>query len=180
VTSYKRMSAEVKAAKTAGEASFPFVRPTVRRHCEPCVTCQAVRDGELDMSDDLPCGHTGDEVIWHSRPCIFVGCRPNLYLDVTENGSLKFTRPELEPEQMRPTRSCVLDIANQGPLTLDDVGHAIDVSRERIRQIEVKAMVQQRSGLEASGIDEDMALDFPDREQGYENAADESTPSRRK
>src|SRR5204863_7987531 len=109
--------------------------------------CQQVRAGDIPFSDDLPCGHKDDEIIWHSRPCIFVGCRQNLYIDVTDNGSIKPTRPELEPEEMRATRSCVLDIAQTGALTLDEVGWSLDVSRERIRQLEVYALSQLHAGL---------------------------------
>jgi len=173
------MAAEVRAAR-AEAAEDPeidlleiYERPRVRRDCEPCTVCQAVRDEEIPYTSSLPCGHTGDEVIWHSRPCIFVGCRPNLYLDVTENGSLKLTRPELEPEDMRASRSCVLDVASQGPLTLDEVGHSLDVSRERIRQLEVKALADLHARAESAGITADAINDIPDREQGYDHAADE-------
>lgn len=179
------MAAEVRAARAeAADASNPnllkiYDRPLVRRDCEPCAVCQAVRDKEIPYSDSLPCGHCDDEVIWHSRPCIFVGCRPNLYLDVTDNGSLKLTRPELEPEEMRASRSCVLDVASHGPLTLDEVGHALDVSRERIRQLEVKALYDLHAHAENAGITEDAINDVPDREQGYDHAADEGSIVRR-
>lgn len=143
------------------------------------MVCQAVRDEEIPYSDSLPCGHRDDEIIWHSRPCIFVGCRPNLYLDVTDNGSIKLTRPELDPEEMRASRSCVLDVANHGPLTLDEVGHALDVSRERIRQLEVKALADLHAHAENAGITADAINDVPDREQGYDHAADEGTIVRR-
>ena len=157
-----------------------FDRPKIRRDCLPCDVCQLVRDGELEYSDELPCGHKDDEVIWHSRPCIFVGCRPNLYLDVTGNGSIKMTRPELEPEEMRPTRSCVLDVAQTGVLTLDEAGWSLDVSRERIRQLEVGALDKYEAGLRAAGIEEDVIHDFPDREQGFDQGADGVGSVRRK
>lgn len=179
------MAAEVRAARADAakdqeiELLAIYDRPKVRRDCEPCAVCQAVRDNEIAYSDSLPCGHCDDEVIWHSRPCIFVGCRPNLYLDVTDNGSLKLTRPELKPEEMRASRSCVLDVAGHGPLTLDEVGHALDVSRERIRQLEVKALSDLHMHAESAGITEDAINDVPDREQGYDHAADEGTIVRR-
>lgn len=172
------MSAEVRSAGGRRE-SLEIYRPQVRRDCEPCPICQSVRDGLVSLGP-LHCGHADDEVIWHSRPCVFVGCRENLYLDVTDNGSIKMTRPELEPEEMRQSRSCVLDVANNGPLTLDDVGWALDVSRERVRQLEVHALSQFRTYAEAAGIDSDAILDFPDRDQGYENSAEEGTIIRRK
>jgi len=158
VISYKRMSAEVKRQYVDDDelrdmvVELPVIRPQVRSDCEPCAVCQAVRDGKLVMLSPLPCGHKDDEVIWHSRPCVLVGCRQNLYLDITDNGSIKMTRPELEPEEMLEERSCVIDVANNGPLTLDDTGHVLDVSRERIRQLEVKALQQFKQNVEAAGI----------------------------
>jgi len=163
------MSAAVKAAS---RESTEHARPLVRRDCEPCTICQAVRDGDMVWLISLPCGHTDDEVIWHSRPCVFVGCRPNLYLDVTENGSIKMTRPELEPQEMRASRSCVLDVASGGPLRLDDTGHALDVSRERVRQLEVVALANLRTNLKAAGIEDDSLRDLADRDQDCEHAAD--------
>lgn len=171
------MSAEVRQNRSP--ELLNIIRPMVRGDCEPCPVCQAVRDGGMVSPGVLPCGHTDDEVIWHSRPCIFVGCRQNLYLDVTENGSLKMTRPELDPEEMRQSRSCVLDVAANGPLTLDDVGWALDVSRERIRQLEVRALSEFRTNGEPAGIDEDAIRDVPEREQGFERAGDEGDGRRR-
>lgn len=75
------------------------------------------------------------------RPCPFVGCRHNLYLDVLpDTGSIKFNRPELEPEEMPPELSCSLDCADDGPHKLDDVADRMNVTRERARQIEVRAL----------------------------------------
>lgn len=73
------------------------------------------------------------------RPCPYVGCRYNLYLDVNpRNGTIKLNFPYIEPEEMRV--SCVLDIADEGGSTLEVVGSCFNVTRERIRQIEYKAL----------------------------------------
>lgn len=72
------------------------------------------------------------------RPCPFVGCRHNLYLEVTSRGSIKLNFPKVEPWDMKA--SCALDLAELGGLTLDEVGVALNVSRERIRQIETDAL----------------------------------------
>lgn len=67
------------------------------------------------------------------RPCPFVSCRYHLYLDVNENnGSIKFNFPHLEVWEM-PV-SCALDVAEQGGMTLEDVGEHVNLTRERIRQ----------------------------------------------
>ncbi|MFY3742456.1 sigma factor-like helix-turn-helix DNA-binding protein [Anaeromyxobacter sp. Red801] len=36
--------------------------------------------------------------------------------------------------------TCALDVADRGPLTLDEVGKILGVTRERVRQIEVAAL----------------------------------------
>jgi hypothetical protein len=81
------------------------------------------------------------------RPCPWVGCRHHLYLDVNqENGSVKFNFPDLEPGELRP--SCSLDVADGGAVTLDEVGLSMNLSRERIRQVEVKVLTKLRSLVE--------------------------------
>lgn len=71
------------------------------------------------------------------RPCPYVGCRWNLYLDVTTKGNVKFNFPDLEPHQMRV--SCALDVANKGSHPLEEVGELMNITRERIRQVEQRA-----------------------------------------
>jgi hypothetical protein len=81
------------------------------------------------------------------RPCPYVGCRYNLFLDVNpRNGTIKFNFPGLEPDEM--VTSCVLDVADEGGTTLEVVGSCFNVTRERIRQIEVKALAR----LEVLGV----------------------------
>jgi hypothetical protein len=71
------------------------------------------------------------------RPCPFVGCKFNLFLDVSERtGSIKLNFPDLEPGDMPPESSCVLDIAERGGLTLEQAGEVLNVTRESMRQLE--------------------------------------------
>jgi hypothetical protein len=73
------------------------------------------------------------------RPCPFVSCRYHLYLDVSRRtGSIKLNFPDLEVWEM-PV-SCALDVAEDGGATLEDVGAIMNVTRERIRQLEVTAL----------------------------------------
>lgn len=77
------------------------------------------------------------------RPCVFVGCKHNLYLDVSAraNGqTIKFNFPDLEPEQMAD--SCALDVADEGGRTLEDVGALLNVTRERVRQLQQSALTK--------------------------------------
>ncbi|MEI9942152.1 MAG: sigma factor-like helix-turn-helix DNA-binding protein [Pseudomonadota bacterium] len=41
---------------------------------------------------------------------------------------------------LKPTRDCALDVANEGPRTLDEVAEVLGVSGERVRQIEEEAL----------------------------------------
>ena len=82
------------------------------------------------------------------RPCPWVICRYHLFLDVTHAGSIVLNFPELlGPEEL--DSSCALDIADRGALTLDEVGDLMNLTRERIRQIEEKATRDAR----AAGFD---------------------------
>ena len=71
------------------------------------------------------------------RPCPWVGCRHHLYLDVTKAGGLRINFPDLDFDEI--PECCALDIAEHGGITLDQVGQALNITRERVRQIELKA-----------------------------------------
>ena len=73
------------------------------------------------------------------RPCPWVSCRHNLFLDVDVT-SIKYNFGDREPEEMPADGSCALDIADRGAHTLDEVGTLSNITRERARQIEVKAL----------------------------------------
>lgn len=73
------------------------------------------------------------------RPCPLVGCRYNNYLRVTNTGKIKLG-PWKEPEDVPPEQSCSLDIADNGSQTLETIGMIMDLTRERVRQIETLAL----------------------------------------
>lgn len=78
------------------------------------------------------------------RPCPFVACSQHLYLDVLENGSLKLNFPDIEPDAMG--ESCALDVADRGGSALEEVGEYANLTRERVRQIETRALAVLREG----------------------------------
>ena len=78
-----------------------------------------------------------------ARPCPYVACKYSLYLDVSETGSIILNFPHLEPGQMPPEQSCALDLAEKGAMTLEDIAVVTNLTRERIRQVELKALVRR-------------------------------------
>lgn len=78
------------------------------------------------------------------RPCPFVSCSHHLYLDVNpETGAIKLNFPHLEVWEMAET--CALDVADKGGITLEEVGAILNLTRERIRQVEVRGLLKIRS-----------------------------------
>jgi hypothetical protein len=76
-----------------------------------------------------------------ARPCPYVSCKHHLYVDVSpRTGAIKLNFPDLEVWEMGD--SCALDVADRGGTTLEDVGAIMNLTRERIRQVEVKALAK--------------------------------------
>lgn len=85
-----------------------------------------------------------------SRPCPYVRCRHHLYIDVNpETGSIKLNFPDLEVWELKD--SCSLDVADRGGITLEEVGEVLNVTRERIRQIEKLGLSEMRSARRRLG-----------------------------
>ncbi|HVY44905.1 MAG TPA: sigma factor-like helix-turn-helix DNA-binding protein, partial [Minicystis sp.] len=84
---------------------------------------------------------TRAECVDGPRPCPYVSCKHHLYLDVSaRTGAIKLNFPDLEVWDMNET--CALDVADRGGTTLEDVGAIMNLTRERIRQVEVKALAK--------------------------------------
>jgi len=84
------------------------------------------------------------------RPCPFVSCKHHLYLDVNpETGSIKLNFPDLEVWEMEHT--CALDVADRGGVTLEEVGEILNLTRERIRQVEVRGLLKLKMEGEVDG-----------------------------
>jgi hypothetical protein len=78
------------------------------------------------------------------RPCLFVACRFHLYLDVNpRTGSIKFNFPGQEVHELEET--CALDVAERGGITLEEVGGLMNLTRERVRQLEAEALTELQS-----------------------------------
>ena len=96
------------------------------------------------------------------RPCPFVSCKHHLYLDVNpETGSIKLNFPDVEVWEMGET--CALDVAERGGITLEEVGEIMNLTRERIRQLEMSGLTKlsENDSLRGFGLSEfmDFSLD---------------------
>ncbi|MEI7704978.1 MAG: sigma factor-like helix-turn-helix DNA-binding protein [Deltaproteobacteria bacterium] len=81
------------------------------------------------------------------RPCMFISCKQHLYLDVNPTtGSIKLNFPDKEIWEMGET--CALDVADRGGITLEEVGVIMNLTRERIRQVESRGLLKLRAMVE--------------------------------
>lgn len=84
--------------------------------------------------------------------CGFVSCKYHMAIDVSPaNGSIKFNAPitigddgvpDLDLTAMSET--CALRAAERGGMTLEEIGAAFNLTRERVRMIEQGALAQLR------------------------------------
>jgi hypothetical protein len=131
-------------AKKKELAAEEFAPPPVRRRAKTIAIRRISkeelrREAELlkDFHYERP--KTRAECKDGPRPCPFVACKHHLYLDVNpETGSIKINFPHLELSEMKET--CALDIADRGPITLEEIGEIMNLTRERIRQLEQSAL----------------------------------------
>ncbi len=112
-------------------------------------------DGPPEPPEPRP--KTRADCIDQDRPCPWVGCRHHLYLDVhPESGNIKLNFPDLEPEEL-PV-SCALDVAADEGNTLEEIAQKMNLTRERVRQIEVIALAKLKRRMRP----EDLASDDHD------------------
>ena len=58
-------------------------------------------------------------------------------------GSIKLNFPDKEIWEMEET--CALDVADRGGITLEEVGAIMNLTRERIRQVETRGLLKLRA-----------------------------------
>jgi len=75
------------------------------------------------------------------RPCPYVSCKYHLFIDVHPvRGAIKLNFPDLEVWEM--TETCALDVADRGGITLEEVGEIMNLTRERVRQVETAGLAK--------------------------------------
>ena len=141
----------------AGEADMPEISRKIRRGRRGTrprsktiamkrLTREELRQGALAYPPvDIPRPTTREECRGEMRPCPWVACKHHLYLDINpETGSIKINFPDLEPWELKHT--CALDVAERGGITLEEVGEIMNLTRERIRQVEVRGLLKLKMG----------------------------------
>lgn len=88
------------------------------------------------------------------RPCPWLSCTQHLYLDVNPaTGTIKFNFPDHDLDDLRAT--CALDVADDGTHTLEQVGEYTNLTRERVRQVEVRGLFALRGVAKDPDRDDD-------------------------
>jgi hypothetical protein len=121
-------------------------RPRSKTIAMKRLTREELRVGALMYPPvDIPRPTSRAECKEEMRPCPWVACKHHLYLDINpETGSIKINFPELEPWELKHT--CALDVAERGGITLEEVGEIMNLTRERIRQVEVRGLLKLKMG----------------------------------
>ena len=106
------------------------------------LTKEELRIGALLYpTPDVPRPQTRGECMHDERPCPWVSCKHHLYLDVNpDTGSIKINFPDVEVWDMKET--CALDVAERNGITLEEVGEIMNLTRERVRQVEVRGLLK--------------------------------------
>ena len=117
-------------------------RPRSKTIAMKRLTREELRVGALMYPPvDIPRPTSRAECREEMRPCPWVACKHHLYLDINpETGSIKINFPDLEPWELKHT--CALDVAERGGITLEEVGEIMNLTRERIRQVEVRGLIK--------------------------------------
>lgn len=98
--------------------------------------------GPCEAGEDIRGPKTRAECIDGPRPCPWTTCRHHLAIDVTRHGGLRITWPELQINEV--LYCCALDVADSHPdgLGLDQIGAICNLTNERVRQIQDRALAK--------------------------------------
>jgi hypothetical protein len=153
----EELSDGIEPAEGEAEGGMPSVSRKIRRRRRRTrprsktiamkrLTREELRQGALMYPPvDIPRPTTREECRGEMRPCPWVACKHHLYLDINpETGSIKINFPDLEPWELKHT--CALDVAERGGITLEEVGEIMNLTRERIRQVEVRGLLKLKMG----------------------------------
>ncbi len=137
-TAEARQEPEPKPRRRRGRRQRPRGRTiSIRRLSK----AELRRGAELYPERDYWKPRTRQDCAEVPRPCPYVSCKYHLYLDVHPvRGSIKLNFRDIEVWEM--AESCALDVAERGGITLEDVGELMNLTRERVRQLEASAIAK--------------------------------------
>lgn len=105
---------------------------------------RGIREGARHRLPEYPGGierpKTRGECEGGERPCPFVSCRHNMFLTITQIGNIKTHANEIEDLR----ESCALDVADEGPHSLQETADIMGIVRERVRQLESQGLKKLR------------------------------------
>lgn len=111
---------------------------------------------ELDDLDTEPRPVYRSDCIDGERPCPWASCKHNLYIEVTERGSVRLPFGALGIDEIPDT--CALDVADRGGATLEETGGFANLTKERVRQMETRAFaLLKKAGVSPSMLDPKMS-----------------------
>lgn len=101
------------------------------------ITADDLRIGKLLYPEKIQKPKIRKDCENSERPCLYISCRYNLYLE-ENNGNVKTNSKN--PHNLK--ESCTLDVAAKGENTLEFIADLFGLTRERIRQIEERAIAK--------------------------------------
>lgn len=104
-----------------------------------------------DLQDEYPRPRRRGDCENTIRPCPYVLCQYHLYVEVKRNGNLLLPFPDKEPDELEHT--CALDLAGGGPMTLDDIGAVLNLTRQQVAEIETSALARLAELVGVSPVD---------------------------
>jgi len=119
-----------------------YDRRTLPRSKTTSMSLKRLRKTYVESPKGFKRPQTRGDCVDSCRPCPWVSCKYNLYLDVKTSGKLTIVRPDLAPHEME--HSCALDVADDGGHTLREVGEYTNLARERVRQVQEIALEKMR------------------------------------
>jgi hypothetical protein len=133
---------EAPARQRSKTMSRKEIARELRRQRQLGVVDPEVEDTIREIEAMRP--HSRAECATGPRPCMFISCKHHLYLDVNPStGSIKLNFPDKEVWELGET--CALDVADRGGITLEEVGAIMNLTRERIRQVETRGLLKLRA-----------------------------------
>jgi len=113
----------------------------------------SAQHGVSSFDPDLPPGatprpKTRADCVDGPRPCPWVSCRHHLAIDVLASGSFQVNFPSRLADL---ADTCALDIADKNGITLEEVGEIMNLTRERVRQVEVRGLLKLKMISPAEG-----------------------------